>query len=331
MKDLLKLFSIQSNARDERRMRSYVCKQLTGMGLAYSVDTHGNIITHKGAGVRPFVVCHIDTVHDFVKHFEIRLQTNKRGTFLYGWDSANVRQVGCGGDDKAGIWACLTALRKLDNVSAVFFSREEVGCVGSKNIALDVFNDASMILQADRKGASDFICYSNGVELYGDEFRAAALPIAKLYGYNEARGLCTDAGELCARAVGVACVNLSAGYYNAHTDNEVQCVEELENVCALIIALCRNIGAEVHAYKPAPVFLPSYSRGSYWDWDMDIWDAPNVDRRAPILPHTAPCALCYGVVGANEIVPNVCAGCYDEHVNSGHFSHLEFVKLCQEL
>jgi hypothetical protein len=330
MKKLIELFTIQSNARDERRMRSYVCKQLQRMGLAYSVDAHGNIITHKGAGVRPFVVCHIDTVHDFVKHFEIKLQTNKRGTFLYGWDSANVQQVGCGGDDKAGIYACLHALNKLDNVSAVFFSREEVGCVGSKNIALDVFRDASMILQADRKGAADFINYSNGVELYGDDFKRVALPIADLYGYKEARGLCTDAGELCARHVGVACVNLSAGYYNAHTDNEIQCVEELESVCALIVDLCRAIGGSAHSFTPSPMFLPSYSRQSYWDWDMDIWDAPHTDRRAQ-LPTSTPCALCYSVVGANAPIFNVCQSCYDDNVTFGTFSHLEFMRLCQEV
>lgn len=328
MKDILELFSVQSNADNEKHMRSYICKRVAKMGLAYAVDSHGNIIAHKGTGPRPFVISHIDTVHDFYKSFEIRIQTNKRGTFLYGWDSANIRQRGCGGDDKAGIYACFHALKKLDNVSAVFFSREEVGCVGSKNISLDIFKDATMILQADRKGAADFISYSNGVELYGDDFRRVALPIASLYGYKEARGLCTDAGELCARDVGVACVNLSAGYYNAHTDNEVQCIEELENVCALIVDLCRSIGGSVHSYNPAPVFLPSFSRRDSWDWDLD-W--PPYDQRADVHPSTIACALCCGVVPINAQVPNVCMSCYDEHVTFGSFSHLEFIRLCQEI
>jgi hypothetical protein len=214
-------------------------KLVKTMKLAIGLDEYKNIYIQKGkADVYPCLVAHTDTVHDIRKGFKVM---DVDGVF-FAWDNVKHEQAGVGGDDKVGIYMCLQALVDLPAVKVVFFRNEEVGCLGSKEAHMPFFEDVAFVLQADRKGSSDFINYSNGVDLFDKEFKDAATPILDKYGYKICNGISTDVGQLKKNKLPVACANVSCGYYEAHTSREYVIQSEVENCYNLFIDLFAQLG-----------------------------------------------------------------------------------------
>lgn len=87
------------------------------------------------------------------------------------------------------------------------------------------FNDVRFVIQPDRKGNSDLITSIGFSELCSDEFIKAVKP--EEWGYKENNGLLTDVMVLKGNGMGVSCVNLSCGYYNAHSDHEITVKKDL--------------------------------------------------------------------------------------------------------
>ena len=74
---------------------------------------------------------------------------------------------------------------------------------------------------------------------------------AEQFGYKHDSGSVTDVGELVKRGVGISCLNLSCGYYEAHTDEEVTILSELENCLHFvehIIETCTEVYPFVYEY-----------------------------------------------------------------------------------
>jgi hypothetical protein len=94
--------------------------------------------------------------------------------------------------------------------------------------------------QADRKNNSDFINYSNGVQLFGEEFSTFVAPVLKDYNYKECTGIATDAGCLSKRNVGIACFNISCGYYNPHTSTEYVSIKDVTTCYNVICDIISN-------------------------------------------------------------------------------------------
>ena len=67
------------------------------------------------------------------------------------------------------------------------------------------------------------------------------------FGYSFARGTITDVGELVERGVGISCLNLSCGYYHAHSDEETTILPELEN-CLNFVAHIVETCTEVYPF-----------------------------------------------------------------------------------
>ena len=198
-------------------------------------DTHGNIFVTKGeASLYPCIVSHLDQVHKYAQNKTIF----QNGDYLLAFDGP--RQVGTGGDDLVGVFMCLQLLEDYNFIKVVFFVAEEVGCVGSSACDLSFFDDCMFIGQADRKNNSDFINYSNGVQLFGEEFSTFVAPVLKDYNYKECVGIATDAGCLSKRNVGIACFNISCGYYNPHTSTEYVSIKDVTNCYNVICDIISN-------------------------------------------------------------------------------------------
>ena len=220
-----------------------------GGKLKIENDTHGNIFVTKGeTSLYPCIVSHLDQVHKYADNKTIF----QNGDYLLAFDGP--RQVGTGGDDLVGIFVCLELLRDFNFMKVVFFVAEEVGCIGSSACDLSFFTDCMFIGQADRKGNADFINFSNGVQLFDADFSNFVKPVLLDFNYRECIGIATDAGCLSKRNVGIACFNISCGYYNPHTSTEYVSITDVSNCYDVICVIITNADKQFLYTRPVTTY-----------------------------------------------------------------------------
>lgn len=227
---LKKLYSINSPSGKETDMENFVIEYVSRIsGVNFWSDQKGNIYAEKrGSEIGsefPCIVAHLDEVH--TRDFGCHYSTQRVGGILFGFDLNTDSFVGCGADDKNGIFIALSCLEKYDHIKVAFFVEEEIGCRGSSAADMSFFKDCRFVLQADRRNGSDFISRASFVDLCSAEF-IADVNMEK-FGYKEAAGSMTDVMTLKENGLEVSCCNLSCGYYNPHTENEYTKIYELNN------------------------------------------------------------------------------------------------------
>ena len=158
------------------------------------------------------LVAHLDTVH--------------KETPNNIWLSLDNKKIkadeGIGGDDRCGVYAILSIIGKLKNNRPyiLFTTEEERGAIGAE-IFCKVHDSIPIncIIELDRRGKNDVVRY--------DDDNDKLVKIFEGLGYHEEYGSFTDISVLCPHFK-VSGVNLSCGYYNAHTTNEYIDLEELQ-------------------------------------------------------------------------------------------------------
>ena len=199
----------------QKELKKYVAKKLE--------ETHDGITVGDGFVYAPgsfpvLLVAHMDTVHK-----ELPKQ------ICYDKDiDAVFSPQGIGGDDRCGIYMIFEVLKKF-NCSVLFTEDEEIGGVGTEkflNTKLARTLDFNYIIEFDRQGKNDAVFY----ECDNPEFEEF---ITKEF-YKTAYGTFSDISYL-APFLGCAAVNLSCGYYKAHTTNEYVVLKEMEDS---ILAAC---------------------------------------------------------------------------------------------
>lgn len=230
--DLLKeLYSIFSPSGDTKKMRRFLKKAIKARGGDVVQDKKGNLLVTKGkADTYPCLAAHIDQVryHTHPKDFQV-LQVDN---ILMGWSTKLKQQCGLGADDKNGVFICLNALEKYDNIKIAFFVDEEVGCCGSSVVDMSFFDGCRFVIEPDRRDGYDFISCMSGVDVCSDDFiKASGFGD---FGYKFDEGSVTDVLTLLERGLKISCLNLSCGYYHPHTDQEVTDIDELENCQNLV-------------------------------------------------------------------------------------------------
>lgn len=156
------------------------------------------------------LLAHLDTVHEKpVK----QICTTDDGNIL-------MSPQGIGGDDRCGVYALVNAYDAADKKPWLLFTcDEEVGGKGA-----DTFCEAyqkgklpkelkklKLMVEIDRRGQHDAVYYDC------DNLEFEAYITGK--GFKTACGSFSDI-SFVAPELGVAAVNLSSGYYNAHTQHE---------------------------------------------------------------------------------------------------------------
>ncbi len=265
LEKFIELLHVQSSSDNEKRMVIYLYEQLKEMNLNMEIDAEGNILVVKGeTNIYPCIVAHMDTVHDIREDYHIKTTTKQKRQIAYA--VSNNKQVGTGGDDKCGIYSVLFMLRRLPAMKAVFFSREEIGLIGSSGVDHDWFSDVGYIIQLDRWGRGDLICKYHGSKTVSDNFLTNVKSSMKKFGYKETEGLITDSIGLWKDDIGVSCINVSCGYYQHHTSNETIDLNEFWNSIMFAYDMVMNLGCKM--YKSNPVFVYTYkNRYSYDDFD----------------------------------------------------------------
>lgn len=244
---LKNVLSQQSYSRQTKQFRKWIQYWLKiNVPTAKTVIHDGNLYVTKGnADVYPCIISHIDTVHSINPHVEVH-ECNKQ---LYAFDEKKVEQYGIGGDDKVGVWIALEMLLKFDNIKAVFFRDEEIGCLGSGNAVMTFFDDCGFALQADRRGYGDFIDNISGTELSSDLFKESVRPILQSFGYKFQSGMITDVGELKDKGLGISVANISCAYYHPHSSREYVNVYELSYVYMMMEEIVDKLSGEKFAHK----------------------------------------------------------------------------------
>ena len=191
------------------------------------INLDGNLYFTKGlAEFYPTVVAHYDTAQDYHEDLQI-IQTKD---WIYGFNNYKGKQCGIGADDSVGLYFAIEMLKRLDHCKVVFFYGEERGCIGSNACNMQFFDDSIIVTQLDRRSYStDFIKYTNGLEVFPTEHYDLITSLMDTYGYSFNDGSCTDVGALRRRGLKVASHNLSCGYLNEHMDDEIIHINSMEN------------------------------------------------------------------------------------------------------
>ena len=186
----------------------------------------GNFILVRGTAP-VMLVAHMDTVH---KNPVEQICASPDGNIL-------MSPQGIGGDDRCGCYA----LVKIWDLSPkkpwlLFTCNEELGGLGA-----DMFcklygaqrlpkglDTLKFIVELDRKGSNDAVYYNCANADFEDYVSCC--------GFVTATGSFSDISFI-APDLGVAAVNLSCGYYNAHTLHEYINVAELEHTIVRVLGM----------------------------------------------------------------------------------------------
>lgn len=253
--ELLKsLYEIHSPSGNEKKLKRFIKKWVANNieGVECTWDNAGNVYFTKGISeTYPVVVAHLDQVQKaHSKDFKAVITED----IVFGYSPSEKEYQGLGADDKNGLWIALKCLQTFDVIKVAFFVGEEIGCVGSSKCDMDFFADARFVVEPDRRGSNDLITEISGYDIASEAF-LNAFDYAS-FGYKKTSGLMTDVLELTERGVGVACINMSCGYYNPHSDEEFTVISDLLNALDLvehIITTC----TDVYTHKA------TYSYGGY--------------------------------------------------------------------
>ena len=198
----------------------------------------GNFILVVG-NAPTLLVAHLDTVHEEpVK----TICHSEDGNIL-------MSPQGIGGDDRCGVYA-LCKVYEMSKIkpSILFTCDEEIGGIGAnefckahseKKLPSEVDN-LKLIIEIDRKGKNDAVYYDCDNPKFEEYITGK--------GFETAKGSFSDISVIAPELL-TAAVNLSSGYYNAHTQHEFINCSELEKTVKKVLEI-----VEESAKKDFPKF-----------------------------------------------------------------------------
>lgn len=213
-------------------------------GKKYQVINEPGFLYAKG-DVPVLLVAHMDTVHKMTCT-EIR---EKEGIIS--------SPQGIGGDDRCGIFIIMNILSEL-KCSVLLCEDEEIGGVGAREFAKTPYVKdlgVNYILEFDRRGKDDAVFYSCDNKKF-TEF------VTSKTNFKEAQGSFSDISVIAPEAK-VAAVNLSSGYYEAHTLNEYVVYDHMMHTAKVAKKLIQSECEKFEYIRKAYVYTPT-SYDSKW-------------------------------------------------------------------
>ena len=209
----------------KKQLFKRLCKKFKGKTLI----SKGNfILVHGQAPV--MLIAHLDTVHEQPVR-DICISADK---------NILMSPQGIGGDDRCGVFALVKVFQSAQIKPWLLFTcDEEIGGIGAKQFCLahqqlqlpNQLDKFKFLIELDRKGKNDAVFY----RCANPDFEAYIT--AK--GFKTAQGSFSDI-SLIAPELEIAAVNLSCGYYSAHTRHEYINRSHLDNTIQKVI----NIASE---------------------------------------------------------------------------------------
>lgn len=263
--DLLKqVLSIPTQTYKEDLMVLFLSKWLEKNNIEYYIDDYNNVYATKKQSENldenfyfPCVISHTDTVHklDTINVFEEQLP-NAQGEIKLALKAYNDRgnPTGIGGDDKCGVFACLTLLQELPYLKAAFFVSEETGCHGSKKADPEFFKNVGYAIQFDAPENWMITEKCFGQILFDrdtDFFKACDKVLTESMVPKDMEYMVhpyTDVYALRSQ-FDFSCINFSIGYYDYHSAEEYVVVEDVFNGIKMGKKIIEILGNNLHFKK----------------------------------------------------------------------------------
>ena len=222
---------------------------------AHGVVSKDNFILVEGE-VPIMLLAHLDTVH----REPVRdICVSKSGNLLMS------PQWICG-DDRCGVYALVNAYELSAKKPWLLFTcDEEIGGVGAKAFCdtytarrlTDGLNDLKMLIEIDRKGKNDAVYYDCDNRDFEEYITSK--------GFKTAYGSFSDI-SLIAPKLGVAAVNLSSGYYNAHQLHEYIVRSEINAVIEKVVEIIADVGKKDFPKYEYIEGFDGYFEDDYWHY-----------------------------------------------------------------
>lgn len=194
------------------------------------------------------LVAHLDTVHTTLP-VNVISEVDK----IYS-------PQGIGGDDRCGVYEILQIIN-THKCSVLFCEDEEKGASGSKDFLESEYTKdfkPNYIIELDRMGNHDAVFYDCDNQKFTDF-------IVDDGDWTENFGSFSDISYL-APGLGVAAVNLSSGYYKAHTKDEYVVPSEMDDIIRRVKKLLdRTTDADKYEYIEASYLYDRRMYGYRYD------------------------------------------------------------------
>lgn len=237
----------------QEKLKEWLPSQLISNGYTDIVSGDGYIYAKGSLPV--LLTAHMDTVHNKIcEKINFKLNNNK---------ICISSPQGIGGDDRCGIYMILDITKEL-KPSVLFCEDEESGGIGSTKFCKTEFikdlSNLNYLVELDRANAKDAVFYNCDNEDFTDF-------ITSTTGYKEAYGSFSDISNLSPECK-IASVNLSCGYYKAHTTDEYVIWEDMENTICVVKKLLSTESKQyeyVESYYGRYGYYSYYGRDKYYD------------------------------------------------------------------
>jgi tripeptide aminopeptidase len=267
---LKEVLSVPSKTYQEDLMVEFLVKWLTENNIEHYVDTYNNVYATKKDDSElpedfyfPCVISHTDTVHDLDTiniHEEQLLNAQKEfKDSLKAYNDFGL-PTGIGGDDKCGVFACLTLLKELPYLKAAFFVSEETGCHGSRKADENFFTNVGYGIQFDapENWMITEKCFGQVLFDRNSEFFEKVNKVLTEGMVEENMQYMvhpyTDVYSLRGK-FDFSCINFSIGYYDYHTENEYVVIEDVFNGIEMGRKMISDLGNKLH-YKESVQYDP---------------------------------------------------------------------------
>lgn len=246
------------------------------------------------------LVAHMDTVFEdsynsYIKNGQLVKPTRVHQDLYYDqWKETIACPMGAGFDDRAGIYAIYKIIEAGFKPTIILTTDEEIGGVGARKFVNDYSlpapnNDLRYIIQLDRRGENDCVFYS----LQYPEFEK----YIESFGFKTNFGSFSDISTLCP-AWGIAGVNLSIGYENEHSVEEILNVKNWLATIEKVKTMLQETDIPFWEYKKSEVsnYNYPYSYGYNYGYSYDdIFDSD----------YLIECANCHQQVDVFDTTPVV--------------------------
>lgn len=213
--DLIALYKIPTHTISTQ-MKKTIKKLIPDYN--WTTDARGNMYgSHPESTSRVVLSSHLDMVKTGK---DLKYVVNSNG-ILFGVDKDFI-PTSLGADDKNGLWCIIQASKHPSKPHIVLFEDEEIGRQGSQACNTQWFEDKDCCIVIDRKGENEII-----TEGMRGDYTSLLGPIFKMVNpkWTFAKGLSCDADSI--KCI-IDTINISCGYYNAHTKDEYTVLSELE-------------------------------------------------------------------------------------------------------
>ncbi|MBR0288987.1 MAG: hypothetical protein IJQ82_08420 [Selenomonadaceae bacterium] len=205
------------------------------------------------------LLAHLDTVHS--EPVKVICKSKDRNILM--------SPQGIGGDDRCGVYALVKTYAIADKKPWLLFTcDEEVGGLGANAFCLahkhsklpGELGNMKFHVEIDRRGSHDAVYY----DCENLEFKK----------YITSKGFKTSFGSfsdisLVAPELGTAAVNLSSGYYNAHTQYEYIVRSELENTIAKVCEMVADVAKD--SFPKYAYVKKVHTAIKWYDWYPNIY------------------------------------------------------------